>query len=110
MQQYAAAGGLAESADSPQLSLDRLLISALYSKSEQPGEVPQPNHITLKNFLSKSSERRRRCGGRRRPAAQLRLIRLLITSLYNKAEQPGEVKSSCCCNHVAANAGALRLS
>ena len=37
LRQYAAANDLSASADADEMALDRLLISALYNKSEQPG-------------------------------------------------------------------------
>lgn len=37
LRSYAAGNGLAASPDAAQMALDRLLIGALYNKSEQPG-------------------------------------------------------------------------
>lgn len=45
LRQYAAGSGLAAAADAAEMALDRLLIGALYNKSEQPGGERQNSGI-----------------------------------------------------------------
>jgi len=47
LRRYAAACGLAPAADAAEMKLDRLLISSLWNKSEQPGQGRISNITTV---------------------------------------------------------------